>query len=106
MDRYTDSKVHSVSTRDIEAFCKGLRRGGDDLGLFFRRIKHSKDGVSSAEEISHPKGVCGGRVDSCLDSPWRAGMAFHTDTGPWLANWPRDTSRKKIGNPASASIIR
>lgn len=41
-----------------------------------------------------------------LDSPCRAGMAFHTDTGPWLANWPRDTSRKKIGKPASASIIK
>lgn len=40
------------------------------------------------------------------NSPCRAGIAFHTDTGPWLANWPRDTSRKKMGNPARASIIR
>lgn len=39
-------------------------------------------------------------------SPCRAGMAFHTDTGPWLANWPSDTSRKKMGKPARASIIR
>lgn len=48
-----------------------------------------------------PRGL-GGR----LDSPCRAGMAFHTDTGPWLANWPSDTSKKKMGNPARASIIR
>lgn len=39
-------------------------------------------------------------------SPCRAGMAFHTETGPWLANCPRETSRKKMGMPARASIIR
>lgn len=33
-------------------------------------------------------------------------MHFHTDTGPWLANWPRDTSSKKIGIPAMPSMVR
>lgn len=46
------------------------------------------------------------RLRGRRNSPCRAGIAFHTDTGPWLANWPRDTSRKKMGNPARASIIR
>lgn len=38
--------------------------------------------------------------------PCRAGMHFHTDTGPWLANWPRETSNKKIGIPAMPSMVR
>lgn len=38
--------------------------------------------------------------------PCRAGMHFHTETGPWLANWPRDTSSKKIGIPAIPNMVR
>lgn len=51
-----------------------------------------------------PKSNPGGGLLHC--SPCRAGMAFHTETGPWLANCPRETSRKKMGMPARASIIR
>lgn len=59
-------------------------------------------GLHGARESRRGLRRLGGRADS----PCRAGMAFHTDTGPWLANWPSDTSRKKMGNPARASIIR
>ena len=75
-----------------------------------------KEGVGSPDRRSRspspgPRGATEGRgglreLEGRGDSPCRAGMAFHTDTGPWLANWPRDTSRKKMGNPARASIIR
>ena len=75
-----------------------------------------KEGVDSPNHRirSHSLGPFGARegreglrqLGSREHSPCRAGMAFHTDTGPWLANWPRDTSRKKMGNPARASIIR
>ena len=75
-----------------------------------------KEGLCSPNyrSRSHSLGPFGARegkedlrqLGSREHSPCRAGMAFHTDTGPWLANWPRDTSRKKMGNPARANIIR
>lgn len=86
---------------------EGPRGGGDQV---------KKEGVSSTDHQSRSPslGSRGAKESKVglrglrdrMDSPCRAGMAFHTDTGPWLANWPSDTSKKKMGNPARASIIR
>lgn len=78
------------------------------------QLEKEEVGSPNHRSRSHSLGPFGARegreglrqLGSREHSPCRAGMAFHTDTGPWLANWPRDTSRKKMGNPARASIIR
>ena len=120
-DGHINSGIDSVSTRDIKTFCQEQGDARDDLRPFFEgpsgeTDQIEKEGVGSPNHRirSHSLGPFGARegreglrqLGSREHSPCRAGMAFHTDTGPWLANWPRDTSRKKMGNPARASIIR
>lgn len=114
----------TLSTKDIEAFCQDRNNASGLLGTFFRGPQRwidqtEKEGVilliTRAGLPPHPGATWGQRgqgraglrgLGGRADSPCRAGMAFHTDTGPWLANWPSDTSKKKMGNPARASIIR
>ena len=36
--------------------------------------------------------------------PLKSGFTRHMESGPRLANWPKETSRKKTGSPHSASI--
>lgn len=72
----------------------------------WQMIKGRRDRAGALPNSRRWQGGRAGRERGELHSPCRAGMAFHTDTGPWLANWPSDTSRKKMGKPASASIIR
>lgn len=112
--------MDSVSSRDTEAFCQERGNARGDLGPFLRGPQRwnlsNREGRSEFHQSQNRSPFLGQvvpgrevglrRLEGRVDSPCRAGMAFHTDTGPWLANWPSDTSRKKMGNPASASIIR
>lgn len=116
----TQTVEWTLSIRDVEAFCWEQNNARSNLGPFFRGSQRwnssIKENVNSTVHKSRspswrPRGARESRIglrklEGRVDSPCRAGMAFHTDTGPWLANWPSDTSRKKMGNPARASIIR
>lgn len=40
-----------------------------------------------------------------FEAPLKSGLNFHTAIGPQLENWPRATSRKKIGSPAKTNMM-
>ena len=44
-------------------------------------------------------------VSNCFNIPLKAGLIFQIVIGPKLANWPKESSMKKSGNPTSDSMI-
>lgn len=100
--RWMHRQWSGLSARERETICKDPHRGRDDQRQRGKGVRGQSRADPPLPELEG--GVW--RQGEEPHSPCRAGMAFHTDTGPWLANWPSDTSRKKMGKPARASIIR
>lgn len=67
--------IQTRSAREPETACQGPHKGRNEEG--------EVGGLKVTGRKVTGRAKAGGEE---LDSPCRAGMAFHTDTGPWLAN--------------------